>query len=115
VIAFDVNDKESFQKAKTWLTKLRKELDVDLPIAFVANKCDDDQAPTEVDLEEAEAFAREHSMKHFRTSAKTGRNVFEMFEWLAQNLPAAPAPVNDNVPVSDAPSRGNRKVDEGCC
>ena len=110
-----MNDKESFGKAKTWLTKLRKELDSELPIALAANKCDDDQGTFEVDLEEADAFAREHGMKLFRTSAKTGRNVFEMFEWLAQNLPAAPIPTNEGVQVTSPPSRGNRTVDEGCC
>jgi len=110
-----VHDKESFAKAKSWLAKLRKELDTEMPIALVANKCDDDQAATEVDLDEADAFAREHSLKLFKTSAKTGAQVTEMFEWLAHNLPAAPAAASDHVQVSSVTARGLNKVDEGCC
>jgi Ras-related protein Rab-5C len=116
VITFDVNDKESFAKAKSWLTKLRKELDnSDMPIALAANKCDDDQAATEVDMDEAEAFAREHDMKLFRTSAKTGRNVSEMFDWLAVSLPAPPAPVSDVTSVHVSTARASRSAEEGCC
>jgi len=92
VIAFDVNDAKSFDKARDWLARLRKELDnPDMPIALAANKCDDDERSA-VDLDEADAFAREHGMRMFKTSAKTGRGVDDAFAWLAQSLPAPPAP-----------------------
>ena len=93
VIAFDVHDAKSWEKARDWYSVLRKELDnPDMPIALAANKFDEESgAKTEVDLEEAEAFAREHGVKLFKTSAKTGKGVDEMFAWLAQNLPPPPA------------------------
>jgi Ras-related protein Rab-5C len=90
VIVFDVNDTKSFDKARDWLARLRKELDnTEMPIALAANKCDQEGKPV-VDLEEAASFAREHGLHMFKTSAKNGDGVDEMFAWLAQSLPPLP-------------------------
>jgi len=120
IIAFDVNDKGSFVKAKDWLNRLRKELDNPaMPIALAANKFD---ADTEVDMEEAESFAVENNMKLFRVSAKTGKNVDEMFNWLAQTLPPPPQP-SAEFGGEGAAGRGavrpslaaKKPAEEGCC
>jgi Ras-related protein Rab-5C len=122
IIAFDVNDKSSFLKAKDWLNRLRKELDNPaMPIAFAANKFDVEA--TEVDMEEAEAFAVENNMKLFKVSAKTGKNVDEMFQWLAVSLPPPPQPSSEFA-GADGAGRGGvvrpgapavKKAEEGCC
>jgi len=124
IIAFDVNDKGSFSKAKDWLNRLRKELDnPSMPIALAANKFDADT--TEVDMEEAESFAVENNMKLFRVSAKTGKNVEEMFNWLAQSLPPPPPASSEFSGLDGANGRsairpgvggGAKKPSaEGCC
>jgi len=122
VIAFDVNDKSSFSKAKDWLNRLRKELDNPaMPIALAANKFDAET--TEVDMEEAESFAVENNMKLFRVSAKTGKNVDEMFNWLAQSLPPPPQPSSDFGGMDGLSGRGTvrpgigakKPNEEGCC
>jgi len=121
IIAFDVNDKGSFTKAKDWLGRLRKELDNPaMPIALAANKFDEET--TEVDLEEAAAFASENNMNLFKVSAKTGKNVDDMFQWLAQSLPPAPPAAGDAhgetgpgrsaVRPGITPKKAN---EEGCC
>lgn len=121
VIVFDVQDKQSFNKAKDWLMRLRKELDnPNMPIALAANKFDTEQTSL-VDLEEAEAFAQEHHMKMFRVSAKTGMNVDELFAWLAATLPPPPAPQANEfsganpVQVRAGGLGGNKPNNESCC
>jgi small GTP-binding protein len=122
IIAFDVNDKGSFLKAKDWLNRLRKELDNPaMPIALAANKFDTEL--TEVDMEEAESFAVENNMKLFRVSAKTGKNVDDMFNWLAQSLPAVPPSGSDHSGLEGVQGRSavrpglapKKSNEEGCC
>jgi Ras-related protein Rab-5C len=121
IIAFDVNDKNSFIKAKDWLARLRKELDnPGMPIALAANKSDGETS--EVDMGEAEAFAAENNMKLFRVSAKTGKNVDEMFQWLALNLPPPPPAAGDGMPDAQGGRTAVRPgitpkkpAEEGCC
>lgn len=121
IIAFDVNDKSSFSKAKDWLNRLRKELDNPaMPIALAANKYDADQ--TDVDMEEAETFASENNMRLFRVSAKTGKNVDDMFSWLALSLPSPPQTTSDLSGLDTTGARSavragaqSKKPEEGCC
>jgi len=122
IIAFDVNDKGSFAKAKDWLNRLRKELDNPaMPIALAANKFDADD--TTVDMEEAETFASENNMKLFRVSAKTGKNVDDMFSWLALSLPPPPQASGEAAGLEGATPRTAvragapvpKKTEEGCC
>lgn len=121
IIVFDVNDKNSFLKAKEWLGRLKKEREnPEMPIALAANKYDSDQS--DVDLEEADAYARENGLKMFKTSAKTGTNVAEIFNWLASSLPAQPNKVGGNGAVSNTvtnllsnASPDVKKDGESCC
>lgn len=120
VIAFDVNEKQSFQKAKDWLARLRKEMDVpaaSMPIALAANKCEGGES--QVDLDEAELFAQENDLKLFKVSAKSGSGVDEMFQWLAVSLPQpvaaggaqGAAAANIARPASSSKTGGG----EACC
>ena len=116
IVAFDVHDKLSFSKARDWLNRLRKELDNPaMPIALAANKFDSDH--TDVDMEEAEVFANENQLKLFRVSAKTGKNVDEMFQWLAQSLPPVvqtPEQVDGNRTLVRNPTQ-KKSTEENCC
>ena len=57
LIVYDVTDRDSFNKVKTWLTELRKYLDEDTPILIAGNKCD--IVTRTIKQEEAEEYARE--------------------------------------------------------
>mmetsp|Transcript_17523 Transcript_17523/g.28365 ORF Transcript_17523/g.28365 Transcript_17523/m.28365 type:complete len:197 (-) Transcript_17523:825-1415(-) len=115
VIVFDLTYKESFQKAKEWLKRLRKERpDPDMPIALVGNKCD--REGREVDDTLVQAFVEENNLHYYETSAKTGENVEEMFTWVANNLPPPVDTVNENneaFPLSTEDLDPNRSA--GCC
>jgi Ras-related protein Rab-21 len=56
IIVYDVTDKDSFEKVKTWRVELKKYLDVGTPIIIAGNKCDIvNRTVTEA---EAEEFAK---------------------------------------------------------
>ena len=58
LIVYDQTDVDSFAKVKQWALELRKYLDNETPIVIAGNKCD---LPTRaVDLEEAQAYARQN-------------------------------------------------------
>mmetsp|Transcript_8716 Transcript_8716/g.27870 ORF Transcript_8716/g.27870 Transcript_8716/m.27870 type:complete len:168 (+) Transcript_8716:376-879(+) len=114
VIVFDLTFKESFQKAKEWLKRLRQERpDVDMPIALVGNKSDCDGR--DVDAELVQTFADENGLQYFETSAKTGENVDDMFTWVAKNLPP-PAAASDEAAEPNVVSPDNQGGEQkGCC
>ena len=57
LVVYDITKKESFERAKYWISELNENADADIVIALVANKIDlEDQR--KVDKDEAELFAK---------------------------------------------------------
>jgi len=83
VIVYDVTDKDSFDKVKTWRVELRKYLDPGIPIIIAGNKCD--IVNRTVKESEAEEYSRSVGCDHISTSAKSGHNVREAFTQLARS------------------------------
>mmetsp|Transcript_16802 Transcript_16802/g.65629 ORF Transcript_16802/g.65629 Transcript_16802/m.65629 type:complete len:209 (+) Transcript_16802:262-888(+) len=84
LVVYDINDKESFEKAKRWLNELYKAGSSNMVIVLVGNK--HDLPEREVEEEEGRKFAEEHGLTFFETSAKTSHNVDEVFDVLGRNL-----------------------------
>ena len=102
--------KDTFERAQQWITELRRQARPDILIALAANKTDllmdNDSSttgsssitsttttpPTPILREPAiprevmSAYARDHHLLLYETSAKTGSNVHEMFSDIARNL-----------------------------
>lgn len=82
LIVYDVTDKDSFDKVKTWHTELTKYLP-SVPIMIAGNKSD--LVNRTVPEEEANQYARSVGCEHINTSAKSGLNVKEIFQTLARS------------------------------
>ena len=54
----------------------------DISIVLAGNKCDKENQ-RDVDLKEVLEYAKKQGIKHFSTSAKSGKGITEMFEHLA--------------------------------
>lgn len=86
IIVFDLTRRETFDNVKTWLKESREILHnwKELQFALIGNKCDlEDER--EISSEEVVAFAENEGLYYTETSAKTGANVNQMFEYVAEN------------------------------
>ena len=77
VLVYDVTDLDSFAKAKTWYSELRKYIGPDAPIVIAGNKSD--KVDKLVKEDEADAYARSVGIEHIPTSALSGMNVTNIF------------------------------------
>lgn len=102
LVVYDLTKPTSLVKAKHWVAELQRQASPGIVIALVGNKLDltndgagdgdaaggDDSGDArKVTTEEAKAYAEEESLLFFETSAKTGYNVKEVFEAIANAIP----------------------------
>ena len=81
VLFYDVTNKTSFQHLQTWLDSIESNTTSKIPVILLANKCD--LTPI-VPREQAEDFANSKKLQIFFTSAKTGENLEEAFNTIAE-------------------------------
>ena len=65
------------------MAELRNHADEGIVIAIAGNKCDKETG-RQIENSEAEKYAKENGVRHFQTSAKTGKGMTEMFQYLAE-------------------------------
>ena len=108
IVVYDITNKESFQKAQTWIKELQRQASPNIVIALAGNKIDLANK-RQVTYEEAKAYADECSLLFMETSAKTAANVMDIFTSIAKKLPK-----NEANERGGAPSGGGaRRVDLG--
>ena len=83
LIVYDITDVDSFQKMSAWVKELRNQLGTKLPIVVVANKADL-ESNRQVALVDGENYAKSLGLDHFSASAKTGKNITEVFKRLTE-------------------------------
>lgn len=78
LIVYDITDRETYEKAKKWVDRVKRETYVDSIYVLIGNKSDisTDRA---VETSELESYAREKDIMFFECSAKTGENVQNIF------------------------------------
>ena len=87
IVVYEVTSYPSLQSAKQWIEELKERGEPSMIIALVGNKIDLQPTKDTVTFREADAYADEKDLLHFRTSAKTGQDVKEVFVEIAQRLP----------------------------
>jgi Ras-related protein Rab-21 len=84
VLVYDITDKTSFERVVKWVKEL-KSMVGDITMVIAGNKCDREQH-RQIDKNQAIAYATQVGARHFHTSAKTGKNVEEVFAALATDI-----------------------------
>jgi Ras-related protein Rab-5C len=85
IIVYDISSRDSFEKAKNWVSELHEKSTSDQVVAFVGNK--NDLSQREITKEEGEKFASEKNLIFFETSALEGTNITPLFQTLAKKIP----------------------------
>jgi len=104
IVVYDISNKETFQKAQTWIKELQRQASPNIVIALAGNKLDlaNKRAVT---YEEAKAYADESSLLFMETSAKTAANVMDIFTSIAKKLPKSDA--NESASGPGGSNRSN--------
>jgi GTPase SAR1 family protein len=88
VVVYDITSKQSFERAKAWVTELQQSGTANMVIALSGNKADL-ATGREVAEADAQAYATELGLLFMETSAKSNFNVTELFAAVAKKLPRA--------------------------
>ena len=84
VVAYDISYKWSFDQVKFWIKEVKAYSNTETNIVIVGTKCD--ILDREVTEEEGKKLADELGVKYFETSAKTGYNVNEAYNFLIKDI-----------------------------
>ncbi|XP_030239625.1 ras-related protein Rab-44 isoform X4 [Drosophila navojoa] len=111
IVVYDIQNQDSFQRAKTWVKELHKQASPNIVIALAGNKADLSNIRV-VEFDEAKQYAEENGLLFMETSAKTGMNVNDIFLAIAKKLPK-----NDNNPGTVIKPNGNESTQttNNCC
>ncbi|CAH8585399.1 unnamed protein product [Dicrocoelium dendriticum] len=89
IVVYDVTDLRTFEQIrKYWLRSVDEHMDEPVPVFFAANKVDLTSQRV-VTAEEGEQLALQQCAHgHFETSAKSGQNINELFQRVADSMVA---------------------------
>ena len=84
ILTYDVTNESSLESLNYWLNELNDKVEVDnMLLCLAGNKTDVDQSEKRIPTFKGKAFAEEHNMIFFETSAKNGTGVKELFQAIA--------------------------------
>ena len=84
ILTYDVTNETSLESLNYWLNELNDKVEIDnMLLCLAGNKTDVDQSEKRVPTSKGKAFAEQHNMLFYETSAKTGAGVKELFQAIA--------------------------------
>ena len=84
ILTYDVTNEQSLESLNYWLNELNDKVEIDnMVLCLAGNKSDIESSRRQVSTSKGKAFAEEHNMIFYETSAKTGAGVKELFQAIA--------------------------------
>ena len=84
ILAFDCSDQKSFDSIKSWMKQIEAHASPGVAKILIGNKSDLPERV--VSTEKGQKLADDYKIKYFETSAKTGVNVIEAFDYIANEI-----------------------------
>ncbi|KAJ5067172.1 ras-related protein rab-37 [Anaeramoeba ignava] len=85
IVVYDITSSISFSKAQYWVEQFRSHYNSSQKAYLVGNKLDL-ESNRAIEIEKAQKFAKKNELKFFEVSAKSGKNINELFESLTLEL-----------------------------
>ena len=118
MIVYDVNDRNSFENVKRWITEVRSLTEPDTVLILVGNKidlCENNPSMRKVPKAEAEKYSNDNAVLFMESSAEACNNVRESFEVLLQKIYSNSKENKDNgISLVDA-NMAPTNQQKGCC
>ncbi|KAJ3439794.1 ras-related protein rab-5c [Anaeramoeba flamelloides] len=87
ILVYDLEDITSFQKIKFWINEIKNNTKTPPIIAIVGNKLDGyEEERDEKTYLKAKKYAKSIGAMNFKTSAKTGEGIDDLFKTVAQRV-----------------------------
>ena len=86
MVVYDITSEVSFEKAKEWVNELQQSANENMIISLVGNKTDIEYL-RKVEKDKAIEYANQNDLVFLETSAKSGDNITEAFNRIADRLP----------------------------
>jgi len=93
ILMYDVTDKNSFKNIRNWMKHIEANVDKSTKKVLVGHKCD--ESSRVVTEEEGKKLAEEYNMGFFESSARTNKNVTEVFNYLVKEILMEKGAFND--------------------
>ena len=107
IVVFSFEDVKSFQSLNSWLDMLHSNTDHEVPVVIAGNKWDVEKKT--VELAEAKKWANDRNCQLFFTSAKTGEQVNQLFQFVAENY------VSETQKAASLSLVENKDKKKDCC
>eukprot|EP00331_Platyophrya_macrostoma_P008058 CAMPEP_0176415962 /NCGR_PEP_ID=MMETSP0127-20121128/6090_1 /TAXON_ID=938130 /ORGANISM="Platyophrya macrostoma, Strain WH" /LENGTH=216 /DNA_ID=CAMNT_0017796001 /DNA_START=45 /DNA_END=695 /DNA_ORIENTATION=+ len=85
LLVYDITRRDTFENIERWLEETRQYANSNMIIFLIGNKCDL-ESERQVSTQEGETFAKAHNILFMETSAKTAKNVEEVFTQTAREV-----------------------------
>ena len=84
LLVFDVTKFETFNVLEEWINNIKNQTSNDIIVVLVGNKIDLNNKVISDD--EIKNFANDNKFKYFLTSAATGKNINEVFDYIVKEI-----------------------------
>ena len=112
IIVFDVTKRYTFEKIKSWINLFSEFNNYNKNIIIVGNKIDKNNRV--ISKNEAQNFCFQNNLSYFETSAITGENVFNSFQFLANLIIKSDLFVKNDL-VTNKTLTFNSEKESMCC